>query len=155
MLLATGCGQVDMVLVTTGRSSWSLINGLLAVVVNVGLDVLLIPRYGITGAAIGWAAAIALTNLMPLAQIAAAVRLHPVGRGTVIAVILSAISFGVLPVTARALAGPGAAPSLTAIACGALVMAGGMWHFRRDLNLSVMPGLAQLSAIARRRRTAR
>lgn len=151
MLLATGCGQVDMVLVTTGRSSWSLINGLLAVVVNVGLDVLLIPHYGIAGAAIGWAAAIALTNLMPLAQIAATVRLHPVGRGTVIAVTLSAFSFGVPPVTARALAGHGAVPSLAAIACGALVMAGGMWHFRRDLNLSVMPGLAQLSALARRR----
>ena len=38
MLLATACGQVDMVLVTTGRSSWSLVNGLLAVAVNVGLD---------------------------------------------------------------------------------------------------------------------
>ena len=56
MLVATACGQVDMVLITTGRSSWSLANGLMAVVVNVGLDLLLIPRYGITGAAIGWAA---------------------------------------------------------------------------------------------------
>src|SRR6185437_16689161 len=69
MLLATACGQVDMVLVTTGRSSWSLLNGLLAVVVNVGLDLILIPRYGIAGAAAGWSAAIALTNLLPLAQI--------------------------------------------------------------------------------------
>src|SRR5262249_11892687 len=51
MLLATACGQVDMVLITTGRSSWSLLNGLLAVGVNVGLDLVLIPRYGITGAA--------------------------------------------------------------------------------------------------------
>jgi O-antigen/teichoic acid export membrane protein len=152
MLLATGCGQVDMVLVTTGRSSWSLINGLLAVVVNVGLDVLLIPRYGITGAAIGWSAAITLTNLMPLAQIAATVRLHPVGRGTIIAALLSAFSFGVLPVTARALAGHGAVPSLSAIACGGLLMAAGMWHFRQDLNLSVMPGLAQLSGAVRRRK---
>ena len=75
-----------MVLVTAGRSSWSLINGLLAVVVNVGLDVLLIPRYGITGAAIGWSAAIVVTNLMPLAQLAATVRLHPFGRGTFISV---------------------------------------------------------------------
>src|SRR6202044_2335295 len=55
----------------TGRSSWSLANGLMAVVVNVTLDVLLIPRYGITGAAIGWAVAIIITNLTPLAQLAA------------------------------------------------------------------------------------
>jgi O-antigen/teichoic acid export membrane protein len=149
MLLATGCGQVDMVLVTTGRSSWSLANGLLAVVVNVGLDVLLIPHYGITGAAIGWSAAIALTNLMPLAQIAATVRLQPIGRGTVIAIGLSVLSFAVLPLAARGLLGRGAIDSLTAIFLGCVVMAAGMWRFRHDLHLSAMPGLAQFAAAVR------
>jgi O-antigen/teichoic acid export membrane protein len=151
MLLATGCGQVDMVLVTTGRSSWSLINGLLAVVVNVGLDVLLIPRYGITGAAIGWSAAIVLTNVMPLAQLAVTKGLHPFGRGTFITAGLSVLSFGVLPWAVRGLGGHGVVPSLAAIACGCAVMAGGMWRFRSDLNLAAMPGGAQLAAILRRR----
>jgi O-antigen/teichoic acid export membrane protein len=152
MLLATGCGQVDMVLVTTGRSSWSLVNGLLAVGVNVGLDVLLIPRYGITGAAIGWSAAIALTNLMPLAQVAATVRLHPFGRGTFITAALSAFSFAALPFTASKIFGPGAIWSLLAIGCGCAVMAAGMWRFRADLNLAAMPGAAQLTAVVARRR---
>ena len=149
MLLATGCGQVDMVLVTTGRSCWSLANGLLAVAVNVGLDLVLIPAYGITGAAIGWSAAIAVTNLLPLAQIAAAQRLHPFGRGTAIAAALSAFCFGLLPLAARALPGPGPATSLTAIAVGCLVMAAGLWRFRAELNLAAMPGAAQLAALLR------
>jgi O-antigen/teichoic acid export membrane protein len=151
MLLATGCGQVDMVLVTTGRSSWSLVNGLLAVVVNVGLDVALIPRYGITGAAIGWSAAIAITNLMPLAQVAAAMRLHPFGRGTFVSAALCAFSFGLLPLAARDLIGPGAVPSLAAIGCGCAVMTAGIWHFRDDLHVAAMPGGAQLAAVVRRR----
>jgi O-antigen/teichoic acid export membrane protein len=151
MLLATGCGQVDMVLVTTGRSSWSLINGLLAVVVNVGLDVALIPRYGITGAAIGWSAAIIITNLMPLAQVAATKRLHPFGRGTFVSAALCAFSFGVLPLAARHLIGPGAVPSLAAIGCGCVVMAAGIWHFRGDLHVAAMPGGAQLAALVSRR----
>jgi O-antigen/teichoic acid export membrane protein len=134
MLLATGCGQVDMVLVTTGRSSWSMLNGLLAVVVNVGLDVLLIPRYGITGAAIGWSVAIILTNLMPLAQLAATVRLNPFGRGTFISAGLSALSFGVLPWAIRGLFGHSILPSLA------------------DLNLTAMPGGAQVAAALRRRK---
>jgi O-antigen/teichoic acid export membrane protein len=150
MLLATGCGQVDMVLVTTGRSSWSLINGLLAVVVNVGLDVALIPRYGITGAAIGWSAAITITNLMPLAQVAATKRLHPFGRGTFISAALCAFSFGVLPWAARDLVGRGAVPSLAAIGCGCAVLAAGVWHFRDDLHVAAMPGGAQLAAVLRR-----
>jgi len=157
MLLATGCGQVDMVLVTTGRSSWSLANGLLAVAVNVGLDLILIPRYGIVGAAVGWSAAIALTNLLPLAQIAGAEGLHPFGRGTAIAVALSTFSFGLLPLGARALAvhatGHTAVTSLAAIACGGFVMAGGLWRFRAELNLTAMPGAAQLAALRRRRRS--
>jgi O-antigen/teichoic acid export membrane protein len=152
MLLATGCGQVDMVLVTTGRSSWSLANGLLAVAVNVGLDLALIPAHGITGAAIGWSAAIALTNLLPLAQIAATQRLHPFGRGTAIAAALSAFCFGLLPLLARTLAGPGPATSLTAIAAGCLVMTAGLWRFRTELNLAAMPGTAQLTALLSLRR---
>jgi O-antigen/teichoic acid export membrane protein len=155
MLLATGCGQVDMVLVTTGRSSWSLINGLLAVVVNVGLDVALIPRYGITGAAIGWSAAITITNLMPLAQVAATKRLHPFGRGTFISAALCAFSFGVLPWAARDLIGRGVVPSLAAIGCACAVMAAGIWHFRGDLHVAAMPGGAQLAAVVRRRNSKR
>jgi O-antigen/teichoic acid export membrane protein len=150
MLLATGCGQVDMVLVTTGRSSWSLLNGLLAVVVNVGLDVVLIPSYGIVGAAIGWSAAIIVTNLLPLAQIALAERLHPFGRGASLAAVLSVISFAGLPLAARALLGHGAVVSLAGIAGGCVVMAAGLWRFRHDLNLAAMPGTAQLAALAGR-----
>jgi O-antigen/teichoic acid export membrane protein len=150
MLLATGCGQVDMVLVTTGRSSWSLLNGLLAVLVNVGLDIVLIPPYGIVGAAIGWSAAIIVTNLLPLAQIALAERLHPFGRGASVAAVLSVISFAGLPLAARALLGHGAVISLAGIACGCVVMAAGTWRFRRDLNLAAMPGTAQLTSLARR-----
>jgi O-antigen/teichoic acid export membrane protein len=150
MLLATGCGQVDMVLVTTGRSSWSLLNGLLAVVINVGLDVTLIPHYGITGAAIGWSAAIIVTNLMPLAQIALTAQLHPFGRGTIITAVLSAVSFAGLPLAARVLLGHSAAASLGAIACGCVILFAGMWYFRHELNLTAMPGAAQLTSLARR-----
>jgi O-antigen/teichoic acid export membrane protein len=113
--------------------------------------VALIPRYGITGAAIGWAAAITITNLMPLAQVAATKRLHPFGRGTFVSAALCAFSFGVLPWAARDLIGPGAVPSLAAIACGCAVMTAGIWHFRADLHVAAMPGGAQLAALAHRR----
>jgi len=89
---------------------------------------------------------------MPLAQVAATVRLHPFGRGTFITAALSAFSFAALPLAARELFGPGTIPSLLAIGCGCAVMAAGMWRFRADLNLAAMPGAAQLTAIAARRR---
>ncbi len=142
MLVATACGQVDMVLITTGRSSWSLANGVLAVSVNVGMDLLLIPRYGITGAAIGWSAAIAITNLVPLAQVATLVRLHPLGRGTLTACGLSVVSFCAVPLTMRTWVGTGVAPVIAAVTAACALQAVGLWYFRNTLQLSVMPGLS-------------
>jgi O-antigen/teichoic acid export membrane protein len=149
MLFGTACGQVDMVLITTGRSSWSLFNGLLAVGVNVGVDLLLIPKYGITGAAIGWAVAIVVSNLMPLAQLAAVFRLNPVGRSTLAAAVVSALSFYVVPVGIRALIGAGPVRSAAAVAAGCAVFAAGLWWRRDALRLSAMP---IVSVVRRRRR---
>ena len=146
MLVATGCGQVDVVLITTGRSAWSLANGLLAVTVNVGVDLALIPKYGITGAAIGWAAAIILSNIVPLAQVAAVVRVHPFGRGSAVAVVLAVLSFGLIPLAARAVFGTGALVTIIAIAAGCALMAAGLWRFRDALQLAVMPGLGKIGA---------
>jgi O-antigen/teichoic acid export membrane protein len=153
MLVATGCGQVDMVLITTGRSSWSLINGLLAMAINIGVDLALIPRLGITGAAIGWAAAIAITNLVPLVQVAVAERVHPFGQGMAAACALSVVSFGAIPLGLRILAGPTAAVSIGAIALGCAVMALGLWRLHGALHLSAMPGLGRFARIAEPGRT--
>ena len=147
MLVATACGQVDMVLITTGRSSWSLANGLMAVGLNVGLDVLLIPRYGITGAAIGWAAAIIITNLVPLAQLAASKRLNPFGRATFLAAGLAVLSFAVIPLAVRAGFGRGAVASVSAVAAGCVVQALGLWRFRDSLRLAALPGASRLTKI--------
>ena len=82
MLVATGCGMVDMVLAMAGRTSWNLVNVLIALAVTIGLDVLLIPRYGALGAAVGLACAVVVNNLLPLVQVGRACGLHPFGRGT-------------------------------------------------------------------------
>jgi hypothetical protein len=139
MLVATACGQVDMVLITTGRSSWSLYNGLLAMVINVGVDLILIPRIGITGAAIGWAAAIGITNLVPLVQVASAAKVHPFGRGSLTAVLLATFSFAAIPLTVRALAGNGAPAVIASLAAGGLVMTLGLYLLRGPLQLAVLP----------------
>ena len=150
MLVSMACGQVDMVLITTGRSSWSLANGLLSMVVNVGIDLLLIPRYGITGAAIGWAAAIGVWNLMPLTQLALSrYRLHPLAPNTLIACALSAAAFGIIPLVLRWIIGANLIAILASLVAGGLMLACGLWYFRDVLELAAMPGVSRLM---RRRR---
>jgi O-antigen/teichoic acid export membrane protein len=101
MLVATGCGMVDMVVTMGGRTSWNLGNVTLALAVAVTADLLLIPRYGVLGAALGLAAAVLTNNLLPLAQIGYGLRLHPFGPATRAAAGLAVACFGVPALLAR------------------------------------------------------
>ena len=101
MLVATLVGPVDVVLLMAGKSSWNLLNTMVAVVVNVVLNLILIPRYGINGAAVAWAASILLNNLLPLGQTWRFMQLHPFGRGSVIVAASAIGCFGVLASVGR------------------------------------------------------
>lgn len=146
MLVATACGMVSMVLVMAGRSSWSLYNVLLALGVQVGLDLLLIPDYGIIGAAIGWAAAIAASNLVPLVQVALVMKLHPFGRSTIVALGVTVACFGVVPALATAVLGNGWTGLLVSVAVGGLGYVLLLWRARHVLQL------VALAQIGRRKR---
>jgi O-antigen/teichoic acid export membrane protein len=105
MMLASACGPVDMVLAMAGRTRWNLFNVGLALATMVGVDLALIPRLGALGAAIGLATAVTVNNLLPLAQIWYALRLHPFGRTTLAAAGLVTGCFGIVPALVRAVTG--------------------------------------------------
>jgi O-antigen/teichoic acid export membrane protein len=135
MLVATGCGMVDMVLAMAGRTSWNLVNVLIALGVTIGLDVVLIPRLGALGAAIGLACAVVVNNLLPLVQVGRAAGLHPFGAGTVAAAALATACFGVLPRLVALAAGTGAAGMAVAMLVCVPAYAAGVWLLRDRLSL--------------------
>ena len=95
MLVAVASGSVDTVVLMSGRSWLSLANTLAALVVNVGLNLLLIPPYGIVGAAAAWTAAIVVRNVLPLLQIRRSLGMSPFGAA---AGLVAGSSFGLLAV---------------------------------------------------------
>ena len=101
MLVASGTGPVDTVLLMGGKSSLNLLNTVVAVVCNVTLNLLLIPRLGMTGAAIAWGVSLLANNLLPLGEIWAIFRLHPYGRSVLTVAAASAACFGLIPLVAR------------------------------------------------------
>jgi O-antigen/teichoic acid export membrane protein len=95
MLLATACGPVDSVLLMAGRSGLSLRNSTVALAIDVGLNLILIPRFGIRGAAMAWAVAIVARNMMPLVQVRRHLGLWPITRATVRVALGAVACFGV------------------------------------------------------------
>lgn len=136
MLVATGCGMVDMVLAMAGRTSWNLVNVLIALGVTIGLDVLLVPRYGALGASVGLACAMVANNLLPLIQVGRVLGLHPFGAGTRAAALLSVGCFGALPRLATALAGDGPVGLSLAMLVAVPAFLAGAWLLRGPLALA-------------------
>jgi O-antigen/teichoic acid export membrane protein len=119
-----------------GKTSWNLATTLIAVALNVVLDVVLIPPYGIVGAAIGWCAAILASNVVPLVVAWRGLGLHPFGRATLQATLFALGAFAVLPLAGRIAAGlPG---TIMAAVIGAGAYAALVWRRRELFDLAGM-----------------
>lgn len=138
MMLSTACGMVEMVLAMAGKTSWNMINMFAAIVLQVGLDIWLIPEHGLIGAAIGWSAAIAARNLAALALVRWALGIHPFGGPFVWITLLSSSAYllafaaavGAFDVSLRAL--------MSGFFIGSIAYLAGLWLLRKPLELSAL-----------------
>jgi O-antigen/teichoic acid export membrane protein len=138
MLFATSAGMVDAVLAMAGKTTWTLMNATVALVVNVGLTLLLLPHLGILGAAIGWATGIVLNNVLPLTQLAVSMHLHPFGRGPVLAIASAAVWLGVVPVAAGLLFGFDLLPLVVGYLVGMAGYLATAWRLRGVFELDAL-----------------
>ena len=143
MLFATACGMVDVVLLMAGKSTWSLVNVLIALTVQISLDFILVPKIGILGAALGWAAAIVVNNVLPLSQIFIALRLHPFGRAGATAMLLAVGCFGVLGAGIRLVLGTNLTSAVVALLLGSGLYVLGLFLLRGPLELEMLKSIAR------------
>ncbi len=85
MLANAAAGPIDLTLLMLGRSGWSLVGTAAAIVTDVALALVLIPRYGIIGAAIAWALAVVVQNGLASALVYRIGDLRAAGRGAIVA----------------------------------------------------------------------
>jgi O-antigen/teichoic acid export membrane protein len=127
MMFSSACGVVDSMLAMAGKTSWQLIDVSISLVLNVGLNLALIPSMGVVGAAIAWSAAVLVNNLVPLAQLWRTFGLHPFGALTRRALLAAGLGFGVLPLAAMPL---GPLWTSAAIAAAGLAWAVALLRYR-------------------------
>jgi O-antigen/teichoic acid export membrane protein len=151
MLVATAIGPVDIVLLMGGRSMWNLFNVVVALVLNLALSFVLVPRIGIAGAACAWAASILFNNIAPLAEIRAFLKLHPFGRGFPVVSTSAALCFGAFGMAVRLSVGLSIASFAVYLIVATVAYAALMWRFRSRAELELLAGTLK----ARRGRRAR
>ncbi len=128
-LFSAACGTNGMLLTMTGRPHVNLINALLLGGLNLGLNFLLVPRYGATGAAFSAALSWALVNVARCVEIWFIFRLVPWDRTflkPLAAFGLGCGAGGAVLALLRPVLGP-IATAVPAAAAAGLVFAGVLW----------------------------
>ena len=147
MLVNLGTGNITVVLLMGGKSSWSAINAGAALIVNVGLNLLLLPRIGILGAAIAWGASIVVDNVTAMIEVRWVLGLAPFGPGYGLAAGTTVVCFGATGVAARALLGQTLPALAVAVAAGLAAFAGVLYLARAPLELTGMSAALRLRAV--------
>lgn len=92
-LVNAGTGPCNTILIMSGRSDLSFMNTVILLAVSIGLDIWLIPRYGLIGAAWAGAAAVILVNFLRVIEVWLTLKIQPFKWG-----FLKPIAAGVLSV---------------------------------------------------------
>jgi O-antigen/teichoic acid export membrane protein len=136
MLVNTGCGSCGVVLSMTGRTVANLTIAFLAAAVDVGGNFLLVPHWGMRGAAIAWAAAMVIANGGTLIVLFKQFGLHPFGRATVRVGLFAILCFGVVGAVVRVGLGPTFTGAYLTGAVGTAAYCALLWRWRQELGLS-------------------
>jgi len=114
-------GPVDTVLLMSGRSTTSLINSLTALAIDIVLCFLLIPRLGISGAAIAWALAVTVRAVLAYFQVRRSQKISPVSTASAIAAGASVGCYA-LPMLGLTLTGTTSLVAFAAVGLGGTVV---------------------------------
>ena len=138
MLLAMAAGPVNVVLLMAGKSVWNLLNVILALITNVALNVLLIPAFGITGAAVAWAATIVVWNVAALLEVRLFLNLQPLGSAFPLVALIAVGCYGAIGLTLRLWLGANLPAFLLFALLATSLYALLLWRFRDALQVSIL-----------------
>jgi O-antigen/teichoic acid export membrane protein len=135
MLFVAATGNNLGILVVSGRTRTSLWIGMLALGLNVGLNLWLIPFIGINGAAIAWAISLVVSNSLISLVLYRSYRLHPFSPAFFRVAATSVLVVGLPALVCRVVLGADLpAFLLTSLAAGGAYLAI-MWRARGHLQL--------------------
>jgi O-antigen/teichoic acid export membrane protein len=126
------------VLLLSGHSRLYAANTAAALAANIGLNLVLVPRFGITGAAVAWAVSISITNLAALLQVRYAMGVRPFGPGYPRVAAASIACFAAVPLMVRLVAGSGPGAFVVSILLAVAIYTVALRRLRDVLELGML-----------------
>ncbi|MDQ3166475.1 MAG: polysaccharide biosynthesis C-terminal domain-containing protein [Actinomycetota bacterium] len=150
MLVSLATGNVGTVLLMAGRSGSVLGNKAAALGLNVTLNLVLVPPFGMTGAALAWAAAIVVDNLLAVAQVSRLLETRSIDRAAMATGAAACLCFGALAVGGRLVLDDTLVALLATALLGTALYAAALRPFRDLLELRELAALPRSLVTGRR-----
>jgi O-antigen/teichoic acid export membrane protein len=94
-LVNSAFGSSGFLIMMAGKSRINLANNFVAAILNIGLNVVLIPRYGIVGAAVSFLIAISIVNIIMIIEAYVLFHIHPFRVDLYKPILAGGVSYGV------------------------------------------------------------
>jgi O-antigen/teichoic acid export membrane protein len=134
--LATG--NITVLLLMAGNSMLNMLNAAGSLTINIVLNLILIPRYGMSGAAVAWAASIVANNLAAAFQVNRLLHQHPFGSLYWLVTGGAIGCFGVVAVAGRLVAGETLHTLVAVMVVGSSLYVAFLWRIRERLELGAL-----------------
>ena len=118
LLVAAVIGPSHSVVLMSGRSRQAMFNTVVLLVVNLGANLWLVPRYGITAAGVAWAATIVVGAALPAWQADRGLGVRTVGAGALRIAACATVTVGTAACLAAVLLGTSRTALAVAAAAG-------------------------------------
>jgi O-antigen/teichoic acid export membrane protein len=134
-LAVVGTGNNKIVLLMAGGSGWNLATIAGSLVLNVILNLALIPTYGMEGASVAFSVSITLDSLVTTFVVWRILRVNPFGSGYPLVAVAAVLCYGVLGLVVRVTLGL-TVPAFALFAVLATAAYGAiLWRYRARLRL--------------------
>ncbi|MCB1039539.1 MAG: oligosaccharide flippase family protein [Acidimicrobiales bacterium] len=138
MLVTAPAGPVASVILMAGRSRQAMFNTLVLVAINVGGNLLFVPRHGITAAGATWGATILVAAALPGWQAIRSLGVSTLGRPAAVAALVAAATIGAVGLGARLWLGDNLSGLAVTGSLGVLAYLVGLALARSELHLDAL-----------------
>jgi O-antigen/teichoic acid export membrane protein len=158
MMVSAAAGMLQSILLQGGKSSWQMGNKGMALAISIGLNLLLVPAWGILGAAVTWAFAILAETALASWQVQKRMGVLLQPRKLLLAMAIPLVIFGVGGAAVRLTFGTSLLALLVALVGLVAVYLVVLWFLRVRLGIvslwRELPLIGSRAEPARRSRSA-
>ncbi len=140
MMILTGAGMVQTVLLMGGRSHWQMSNKAVALTVNIGGNVALVPVWGILGAAATWVITIGVDAALATWQVQRRMAIGFAPRHLLLPIAIIVGTWALPGLLARVVVGVSAGSLVLHLILSGCLYATVCWRFRKQLGIESLIG---------------